>query len=91
MARRTKKAKRKQSFPKVPANVKSQRLRQLAPKHVFLLPEERKFPYKRYKNGKWVISCADLRDAMRLAAIHRYKQVEQKAKRLYSRHCKRSK
>jgi len=72
---------------KVPATA-TRKEREEVPAHVFLLPSERKFPYKRYKNGEWVISCADLRDAIRLAAIHGYKSVEAKARKLYEEHCK---
>lgn len=72
---------------KVPANA-SQKEREKVPEHVFLLPSERKFPYKRYRNGEWVVSCADLRDAIRLAAIHGYRSVEAKARKLYEEHCK---
>lgn len=72
---------------RVPATA-TRKEREEVPAHVFLLPSERKFPYKRYKNGEWVISCADLRDAIRLAAIHGYKSVEAKARKLYEEHCK---
>lgn len=72
---------------KVPATA-TRKEREEVSAHVFLLPSERKFPYKRYKNGEWVISCADLRDAIRLAAIHGYKSVEAKARKLYEEHCK---
>jgi len=50
----------------------------------FLLPKERKFPYK--IRGK--ISCPLLRAAIRRAAQHGYPQVEAKARRLYNRYCK---
>ena len=74
---------------KAPAAVRKQKekKRQQAPAHVFLLPSERKYPYKRWKNGEWVISCADLRDAIRLAAFHGHRKVLQKAQAIYAKEC----
>jgi len=82
---------RKEPEVKTPALTQSKEKRAKVPAHVFLLPEERKFPYKRWRNGRWVISCADLRDAIRLAAIHGYRKVRQKAEELYVKHCGKKK
>lgn len=35
--------------------------REEMPSHAFLLPSEKKFPYKKKVNGKWVVSCEGLR------------------------------
>jgi len=35
--------------------------RQQMPPSAFLLPKERKFPYKKKVNGQWKISCEGLR------------------------------
>lgn len=56
------------------------------PDHCFLLPGKKKFPYKTQRNGKWVISRAGLRAAMRRAKQHGYSAVYAKAKALLSRH-----
>lgn len=64
---------------------KSKKARQKMPSSYFLLPKERKFPYKT-KTGK--ISCKGLRQAMVRAQQHGYRNVYQKAKRLYKKYCK---
>lgn len=51
----------------------------------YLLPKEKKFPY-RNKDGS--INCRLLRAAISRAAQHGYKEVEAKARRLYQKHCK---
>ncbi|MCD6412401.1 hypothetical protein J7K91_01845 [bacterium] len=60
------------------------RRRERAKASDFLLPKERKFPYK----IRGAISCPLLRAAIRRAAQHGYPQVEAKARRLYNRYCK---
>lgn len=60
--------------------------RKEVPARYFLLPEERKFPY-RNKDGS--LNCNLLRAAIVRAAQHGYKQVEEKARKLYERHCKK--
>jgi len=72
---------------KTPALTSSKKERAKVPAHVFLLPSERKFPYKRWRNGEWVISCADLRDAIRLAAAHGYRKVLARAQKIYAEKC----
>jgi len=54
------------------------------PKDYFLLPEERKFPY-RNKDGS--VNCRMLRAAIQRAVQHGYRAVEQKARRLYKKYC----
>lgn len=56
------------------------------PQSYFLLPSEKKFPYKDPKTGK--ISCEGLMSQMRRAQQHGYKSVFQKAQKLYNQHCK---
>jgi len=58
--------------------------RKKLPKDYFLLPEERKFPY-RNKDGS--VNCRMLRAAIQRAAQHGYRAVEQKARRLYKKYC----
>ncbi len=72
---------------KTPALTSSKKKRAKVPAHVYLLPSERKFPYKRWRNGEWVVSCADLRDAIRLAAAHGYRKVLRKAQEIYAKEC----
>ena len=75
--------------PSVPANVPVHKREELdIPDSVYLLPREKKFPVKRLRDGRWEYSCADLRDAIRLAAIHGYETVLEKAKKLYEEYCK---
>jgi|Deesub1362A_J573_1020465.scaffolds.fasta_scaffold01665_2 hypothetical protein len=58
--------------------------RQELPRDHFLLPEERKFPY-RNKDGS--VNCRMLKAAMTRAAQHGYREVYEKARRLYQRYC----
>lgn len=60
------------------------RERKKVPASHFLLPKERKFPYKN-KDGS--INCRLLKAAISRAAQHGYPEVEKKARRLYQRHC----
>jgi hypothetical protein len=60
------------------------RERKKVPASHFLMPKERKFPYKN-KDGS--INCALLRAAISRAAQHGYPEVERKARSLYQRHC----
>lgn len=61
-------------------------LKEKAPGDYFLDPGSRRFPYKTWE-GK--ISCDRLRAAMSLAGLHGYKQICDRAKALYERHCKK--
>jgi hypothetical protein len=64
----------------------SEKERKDMPSHVFLLPSERKFPYKsKDKNGKWVVRPNMLRAAMSRAGQHGYPAIYKKAKRLYDK------
>lgn len=58
------------------------------PAHHFLLPKERKFPYK---NKDGTINCRLLRAAITRAAQHGYPSVEKRARKLYEKHCKAEK
>lgn len=58
------------------------------PRDYFLMPDERKFPY-RNKDGS--INCRLLRAAITRAAQHGYKEIEEKARRLYEKYCAKEK
>lgn len=60
-------------------------LRDKAPRDYFLDPSNRRYPYKTWE-GK--ISCERLRAAMSLAGLHGHRQIYERAKALYERHCK---
>jgi len=55
------------------------------PAHHFLLPKERKFPYK---NKDGTVNCRLLRAVIVRSAQHGYPNVEKRARKLYERHCK---
>jgi len=75
--------------PSIPANVPVYERDEIdVPDSVYLLPREKKFPVKRLRDGRWQYSCADLRDAIQLAAIHGYESVLEKAQKLYEEHCR---
>lgn len=59
-------------------------LRKKAPQDYFLDPASRRYPYKTW-DGK--ISCERLKAAMSLAGLHGHRQIYERAKRLYERHC----
>jgi len=59
------------------------------PSHVFLKPGERKYPYKKYVNGQWKVSCAGLLAAMRRAIMNGEQSIAAKARALAQRYkCK---
>ncbi len=60
-------------------------LRDKAPQDFFLDPSSRKYPYKTW-DGE--ISCERLKAAMQLSSLHGHKQIYDRAKRLYEKHCK---
>lgn len=62
------------------------RKRNAMPSHVFLMPKEKKYPYKKKVNGQWKISRSGLLACIRRAAQHGHKAVEAKARRLYQKH-----
>lgn len=64
---------------------KSKGERQKMPASYFLLPKERKFPYKT-RSGK--ISCKGLRQAITRQAQHGYQGVLKRAQALYKKNCK---
>ena len=67
-----------------------QSVRDELPADYFLLPSERKFPYREWQGAnKGAISCNALRAAITRAAQHGYAEVERKARELYNRHCKK--
>jgi len=60
--------------------------RKKVPAHVFLDPVHRKYPYKVYKNGKWVVSRRSLVAAIHRAAQHHHPEIEARARRLLNRY-----
>ncbi len=60
-------------------------LKNKAPKDFFLDPSSRRYPYKTW-DGK--ISCERLKAAMSLSALHGHRQIYERAKALYEKHCK---
>ena len=60
--------------------------RKEAPAHVFLDPVHRKYPYKVYKNGRWVISRRLLVAAIHRAAQYHHPEIEARARRLLKRY-----
>lgn len=62
--------------------------REKVPASHYLLPKERKFPY-RNKDGS--INCRLLRAAISRAAQHGYEEVERRARALYREHCGKDK
>lgn len=66
---------------------KSKSKRAQMPASSFLMPKERKFPYKT-RTGS--ISCTGLLQAIRRAQQHGYPSVMKRAQSLYARHCKKS-
>lgn len=80
------KAKVRVSFAKWDAPPKS--VRDHLPAHFFLLPDERKFPYKNWKGpSEGAINCNALRVAIARASQHGYSKVKKKAMMLYQRYC----
>lgn len=61
-------------------------LRDKAPQDFFLDPSSRRYPYRTW-DGK--ISCERLKAAMQLSSLHGHKQIYDRAKRLYEKHCKK--
>jgi hypothetical protein len=59
-------------------------LRSQAPVDYFLDPASRKYPYKTW-DGQ--ISCERLLAAMQLSSLHGHRQIYERAKALYKRHC----
>jgi hypothetical protein len=77
----------KKIIPKtIKEKIRSRSERESMPSHYFLMPKERKFPVKDPSTGKY--HCGLLRAAITRAAQHKYKNVENKARKLYEKHCK---
>lgn len=55
------------------------------PSHAFLVPSQKKYPYKKLVNGEWKISCAGLLAAYRRAIMNGDTSVSEKAKRIAKR------
>ena len=52
------------------------------PSHVFLDPEGRRYPYKKYVDGQWKISCTGLLAAYRRAITQQDSAIANKAKEI---------
>ncbi|OOC42184.1 hypothetical protein [Thermosipho sp. 1074] len=52
------------------------------PVHVFLDPQNRRYPYKKYVNGQWKVSCAGLLAAYRRAIMNKEQDIANKARSL---------
>lgn len=59
-------------------------LRAKAPRDYFLDPSSRRYPYKTWEGD---ISCERLKAAMSLSALHGHRQIYERAKALYEKHC----
>lgn len=62
--------------------------RKEVPEKYFLMPSERKFPY-RNKDGS--LNCRLVRAAIVRAAQHGYPEVEKKARKIYEKFCSKEK
>ena len=60
--------------------------RETMPSSCFLVPSERKYPWKVKRNGKWVPSATQLRAAISCANRAGDKSVSAKASRLLKQH-----
>lgn len=60
--------------------------REKMPAHCFLMPSEKKYPYKKKINGKWVISQSGLRAAISCANRAGHKAIAAKASKLYQKY-----
>ena len=56
--------------------------REEMPSHVFLDPENKRYPYKKYVDGEWKISCAGLLAAYRRAITQKDQVIANKARRI---------
>jgi hypothetical protein len=52
------------------------------PSHVFLDPVNKRYPFKKYVDGRWKVSCAGLLAAYRRAIMHKEQSIADKALRL---------
>ncbi|WP_126992248.1 hypothetical protein [Thermosipho globiformans] len=52
------------------------------PAHVFLDSKNKRYPYKKYVDGKWKVSCAGLLAAYRRAMMNKDAEIASKAKSL---------
>jgi len=69
-----------------------QSVRNELPDSYFLLPREKKFPYREWRGAdKGKINCNALRAAIVRAAQHGYREVYNKARKLYQQYCAKEK
>ena len=60
--------------------------RKTMPSSCFLMPSQRKYPWKVYRGGKWVPSATQLRAAISCANRAGAKTISAKAQRLYAKY-----
>jgi hypothetical protein len=56
------------------------------PAHAFLDPENKRYPYKKYVDGEWKVSCAGLLAAYRRAIMSKEQSIAAKARALAERY-----
>ena len=65
--------------------------RKTMPSSCFLIPSQRKYPWKVYRNGKWVPSATQLKAAISCANSTGNKAISAKAQRLLHKYFGRGK
>lgn len=56
--------------------------REEMPAHAFLDPENKRYPFKKFVDGEWKVSCAGLLAAYRRAIMNQESSIASKAKAL---------
>lgn len=56
--------------------------REEMPEHAFLDPERKRYPFKKYVDGEWKVSCAGLLAAYRRAIMNGEQSIASKARAL---------
>ena len=64
----------------------SDKKRKTMPSSCFLMPSQRKYPWKVYRGGKWVPSATQLRAAISCANRAGATTISTKAQRLYAKY-----
>ena len=64
----------------------SDKKRKTMPSSCFLMPSQRKYPWKVYRGGKWVPSATQLRAAISCANRAGATTISAKAQRLYAKY-----
>lgn len=64
----------------------SDKKRKTMPSSCFLMPSQRKYPWKVYRGGKWVPSATQLKAAISCANASHNSEISNKAQRLYKKY-----